>query len=74
MLKTGQKLSPAQRKDFLDLSTQLYGAAEGRKTSYDQQYGSIAKQNQLNPSNVVKGFGATPPSSAAGGWSIKEKK
>jgi hypothetical protein len=68
MLKTGQKLNPTQRKDFLDLSTQLYQAAEGRKSSYDQQYGSIAEQNQLSPSNVVKGF------KKQGEWSIKEKK
>jgi hypothetical protein len=68
MLKTGQKLNPAQRKDFLDLSTQLYNAAQERKMSYDQQYGSIAEQNQLSPTNVVKGF------KKAGEWSIKEKK
>jgi gluconate kinase len=68
MLKTGQKLNPNQRKDFLDLSTQLYQAAENRKSSYDQQYGSIAEQNQLSPSNVVKGF------KKQGEWSIREKK
>jgi hypothetical protein len=68
MLQTGQKLSPDQRKDFLDLSTKLYSAAEGRKASYDQQYGSIAEQNQLSPSNVVKGF------KKQGEWSIKEKR
>jgi hypothetical protein len=68
MLKSGQKLNPAQRQDFMSVADKLYQAAQSRKTSYDQQYGSIAEQNQLSPSNVVKGF------KKQGEWSIKEKK
>lgn len=68
MLKSGQKLSPTQRQDFLDLSSQLYEAAKERKTAFDNQYADIASQNQLNPSNVVRGW------KPSGGWSIKEKK
>ncbi len=68
MLKSGQKLSPTQRADFLDLSNQLYEAARQRKSAFDTQYADIASQNQLNPSNVVRGW------KPSGGWSIKEKK
>lgn len=68
MLKSGQKLNPNQRKDFLDLSNQLYEAARQRKSAFDTQYADIASQNQLNPSNVVRGW------KPSGGWSIKEKK
>lgn len=68
MLKTGQKLNPEQRKDFMDIADTLYRAAESRKQAYDQQYGSIASQNGLNPSNVVRGY------KPQGDWSIKEKK
>lgn len=68
MLKSGQKLSPTQRQDFLDLSNQLYEAAKQRKSAFDNQYADIASQNQLNPSNVVRGWKPN------GGWSIKEKK
>lgn len=68
MLKSGQKLNPTQRQDFLDLSSQLYEAARQRKSAFDNQYADIASQNQLNPSNVVRGW------KPSGGWSIKEKK
>lgn len=68
MLKSGKKLNPTQRQDFLDLSSQLYEAAKQRKSAYDEQYANIASQNQLSPSNVVRGW------KPSGGWSIKEKK
>lgn len=56
MLSTGQKLNPTQRKDFKDVATKLYKAAEDVKNKYEIQYADIAKSNNLDPSKVIMGY------------------
>jgi hypothetical protein len=54
MVIKGTKLTPSQRKDFGQLSQQLYGAAADR---YDQsvgEYRGVAKQYNLNEDYVAK--------------------
>lgn len=49
----GQKLTPAQRADFLNTGQKLY---EGQKVKYDQvkdQYSQIAQRQGLDPRNVI---------------------
>ena len=56
----GTKLTPAQRKDFLNVAEQLYNAAEATKNKIDVYYTDVAKSGNLDPSLIVK------PSSANG--------
>lgn len=53
MLSTGQKLTPSQRKDFLDVSTKLYNAAKNTKNKLDTRYASIARKGGLDPELVI---------------------
>lgn len=62
----GTKLSPSQRQDFLNVSTQLYNAAKARKDEIDSQYTDIARQGGLNPNLILR----TPGSS---GGAVKDK-
>ena len=45
---TGQKLTPAQRKDFIDLSDKLYNVAGQQFNSKRSEYAGIAEANGLS--------------------------
>lgn len=53
MVVKGTKLTPAQRKDFLNLSEQLYNASAGQYNTKRGEYVGIAERNQLNVPDVV---------------------
>jgi len=53
LLSSGQKLSPTQRKDFLNVSTKLFNAAKNTKSSIENQYKFISKKGGLDPDLVV---------------------
>ena len=53
MVITGQKLTPAQRKDFLNLSEQLYNASANQYNAKRGEYAGISERNQLNTADVV---------------------
>jgi hypothetical protein len=53
MIMTGQKLTPAQRKDFTNLSEQLYNASANQYNAKRGEYVGIAERNQLNVPDVV---------------------
>ena len=45
---TGQKLTPAQRKDFIDLSDKLYNVAGQQFNQKRNEYAGIAEANGLS--------------------------
>ena len=53
-IQTGQKLTPAQRKDFYSSGKMLYDAAKGRYDQATQQYQGIAKQYNLDSQFLPK--------------------
>lgn len=53
MVISGQKLTPTQRKDFLNLSEQLYNASANQYNAKRGEYVGIAERNQLNVPDVV---------------------
>ena len=67
MVITGQKLTPSQRKDFVDLSDKLYDAAGNQFNQKRNEYAGIAKRNQLDVEAAV----GAPAVVSQGGWRIK---
>jgi hypothetical protein len=53
MVITGQKLTPGQRKDFVDLSDKLYNAAAGQFNQKRGEYAGIAERNKLDVEAAV---------------------
>lgn len=53
MVVTGQKLTPAQRKDFVTLSDKLYDAAAGQFNQKRNEYAGIAERNKLDVDAAV---------------------
>jgi hypothetical protein len=45
---TGQKLTPAQRKDFIELSDKLYNVAGQQYNNKRNEYAGIAQANGLS--------------------------
>lgn len=54
MVITGQKLTPTQRKDFGELSDQLYSTAADRYDQSADEYRSTAADYKLNQDRVAK--------------------
>ena len=69
MLKTGQKLTPAQRKDFGELADSLYGESSNAYNAKRSEYEGIAQRNELNTADVLGPADEVKP---AGGWSAKK--
>jgi hypothetical protein len=67
MVIKGTKLTPSQRKDFGQLSQQLYGAAANRYDQSVKEYQGVANDYNLNPERVAKP--SKKSSMGAGGWS-----
>jgi hypothetical protein len=53
MVITGQKLTPSQRKDFVNLSDKLYDAAAGQFNQKRGEYAGIAERNKLDVEAAV---------------------
>ena len=53
MVITGQKLTPSQRKDFVDLSDKLYNAAGQQFNQKRNEYAGIAERNKLDVEAAV---------------------
>ena len=66
MVITGEKLTPSQRKDFVELSDKLYNAAAGQFNQKRGEYAGIAERNKLD---VEAAVGA--PAQVQNGWRIK---
>jgi len=66
LIITGQKLTPAQRKDFVELSDKLYNVAGEQFNQKRNEYVGIAERNKLD---VEAAVGA--PAKTLGGWRIK---
>jgi len=66
LIITGQKLTPAQRKDFVELSDKLYNVAGEQFNQKRNEYAGIAERNKLD---VEAAVGA--PAKTLGGWRIK---
>ena len=67
MILKGTKLTPSQRKDFGQLSQQLYGAAADRYDQSVKEYQGVAKDYNLNADRVAKP--SKRSSLGSGGWS-----
>jgi hypothetical protein len=50
---SGERLSPAQRKDFLGRAGGLFGEAQEQHSKRVNTYTNLSKRNNLNPENVV---------------------
>lgn len=55
-LLTGERLTVEQRDDFVDRAGKLYSKQEGSHKKYVNEYTRLAKQNGLDPSNVIVDF------------------
>lgn len=53
MVITGEKLTPAQRKDFIDLSNKLYNASAEQFNQKRNEYAGIADRNKLDVEAAV---------------------
>jgi hypothetical protein len=67
MVITGEKLTPAQRKDFTTLGQQLYNVSAEQFNQKRGEYSGIAERNKLDVDAAV---GAPAPINQ-GGWRIK---
>lgn len=68
LLKTGQKLTPEQRKDFMNVAGTLYKASENVVIPLQSQYRGLAAEAGVNPKSVVvsvPGGPATQPETPA---------
>lgn len=61
-IKTGEKLTPSQRKDFANAANALYGAAAGRYNEAAGEFRGMAGDYKLNPDRIAKP--ATAPKEA----------
>ena len=53
LIKTGQKLTPAQRQDFNTLADKFFNTSVSQYNSKRGEYADVAKQFELNPSLAV---------------------
>jgi hypothetical protein len=68
MVMSGEKLTPSQRADFMNLADRLYGESVKAYSAKRSEYQGIAERNQLSVPDVLG-----PEPAAAGGWSIRPK-
>jgi hypothetical protein len=59
-VKTGQRLSPEQRADFLNQAQKLKMNAESSYKQYERQYRGIAEQYNIPPERVLVGPSVSP--------------
>lgn len=75
MLKSGKKLTPAQRQDFANAAAGLYAAATERYNQSAAEYRGMAKDYQLNPDRIAKPAQIEKPNKPqAGGLTASEKQ
>lgn len=68
-LRTGERLNPDQRDDFVGRAAKIYQGAEQQYGALEAQYRNIAEQQRLDPTRTLPSFrysgempGVTPPS------------
>ena len=50
---TGQRLTPEQRRDFMNTASQLLAAQRGNQNTFDRTYSGLAEGYGIKPGNVV---------------------
>lgn len=60
----GERLTEGTRKDFIDRSEMLYGAAKKGYTNLKKTYEGIAKRSGLNPENITVNYESDEESQA----------
>jgi len=70
MVITGQKLTPGQRKDFVELSDKLYNAAGQQFNQKRNEYAGIAERNKLDVEAAV----GAPASLKAKQFSVQDQQ
>jgi hypothetical protein len=55
-LMSGERLTPAQREDFLDRASRLYQTAEKEYSNISEQYSGFARAAGLPPEQVIPDF------------------
>ncbi len=51
--ESGERLTAAQRKDFMGRAEKLYGAAQGKHDELTTKYNTLAEQYGVDPANVI---------------------
>ena len=74
MIKTGQKLNPAQRQDFYNSAKAINEAFQAEAGKVKNTYRGIAKQYNLNPDNATLGPEFKPTEKPAAGLTPAEQK
>jgi hypothetical protein len=64
---SGERLSPDQRKDFVNSANKLYAQAKQQHRKRESEYSRLAKQNNIDPSNVVVDFSTYQPDGESSG-------
>lgn len=70
-VKTGQRLNPAQRKDFYDSAKAINDAFQSEAVNSGGKYKGIASQYGLNPENITIGTEFSKPSKTIDFGSLK---
>ncbi len=60
-VRSGQRLSPEQRADFLGQAQGLYGSQNSQQSKIDKDYERLAIKQGVSPDDVLMNFGADVP-------------
>lgn len=60
-VKTGERLSPEQRDDFLNQAGGLYASQIDQQNKIDEQYKNLAQKMGVNPEEAILNFNANEP-------------
>jgi|TARA_R110000824_G_scaffold394108_1_gene593710 hypothetical protein len=60
-IRSGQRLAPPQRADFVDRGYKLYQAQQTQYQGLEDRYRGLSKQYNLDPERVVYGMGDNAP-------------
>lgn len=58
---SGERLAPAQRADFVNTANKLFAQSKAQHKKRESEYTRLAKQNQIDPANVVVDFSTYQP-------------
>lgn len=62
---SGERLAPAQRADFVQQANKIYKQSKTQHAKRENEYSRLAKQNDIDPANVVVDFSTYQPEAAA---------
>jgi hypothetical protein len=57
----GERLAPAQRVDFVNRANKIFSQAKSQHAKREAEYSRLAKQNQIDPTNVIVDFSTYQP-------------